>query len=141
VTKEKGVLSIAEGQVRPEPDPEVDAKPKRRRFTAKYKLQIIKEVEACREEGEIGALLRREGLYSSHLTTWRRQRDEGALRELGKKRGRKAKPRDKEKERLARENAQLKRQLAQAEQIIEIQKKVAGLLGIPLKTLEDEENG
>ena len=86
-------------------------------------------------------MLRREGLYSSHLTSWRKQRDTGALQELGKKRGRKAKPRDKEKERLQRENMRLKQELVRAEQIIDIQKKVAGLLGIPLRSLDDDNNG
>ena len=138
MSKEKGVLSITEQKVLAVPDPEVDAKPKRRRFPAKYKLDILKEVEACREEGEIGAVLRREGLYSSHLTTWRRQRDDGALRGLGKKRGRKAKPRDKEKERLQRENARLQRENQQLRAINEIQKKVSALLGIPLNTPEDD---
>ncbi len=109
------------------PEPEVDAKPTRRRFTAAYKLKIVEEADEC-SEGEIGALLRREGLYSSHLSTWRRQREEGAIQALGKKRGRKAKPRDKEKEQLVRENAKLRRKLEQAEKIIEIQKKVSALL-------------
>lgn len=138
MSKEKGVLIIAEERGRSVPDPEVDAKPKRRQFTAKYKLDILKEVEACREEGDIGAVLRREGLYSSHLTTWRRQRDAGALRGLGKKRGRKAKPRDKEKERLQRENARLQRENQQLRAINEIQKKVSALLGIPLNAPEDD---
>ena len=136
--EKKSVLHAIEGEVRP--DPEVDAKPKRRRFSAEYKLRILKEYEACSEDGEVGALLRREGLYSSHLTTWRKQRDDGALRGLGKKRGRKAKPRDKEKERLQRENARLKRELARAAEINTIQKKVAGLLGIPLNSPDRDED-
>jgi transposase-like protein len=111
----------------PPPNPEVDAKPTRRTFTAAYKLKILDDADGC-SEGEIGALLRREGLYSSHLTAWRRQRAEGALQALGKKRGRKAKPRDKEKEQLIKENAKLRRKLEQAEKIIEIQKKVSALL-------------
>jgi len=139
VAKEKqDVLRVAERDVRP--DPEVDAKPKRRRFTAEYKLRILKEYEACSENGEVGALLRREGLYSSHLTKWREQRDAGALRELGRKRGRKAKPRDKEMERLQRENIRLHRENRQLKQINEIQKKVAGLLGIPLNSPDLDEN-
>jgi transposase-like protein len=113
--------------VMPPPNPEVDAKPTRRTFTAAYKLKILDDADGC-SEGEIGALLRREGLYSSHLTAWRRQRAEGALQALGKKRGRKAKPRDKEKEQLIKENAKLRRKLEQAEKIIEIQKKVSALL-------------
>jgi transposase-like protein len=111
----------------PPPNPEVDAKPTRRTFTAAYKLKILDDADGC-SEGEIGALLRREGLYFSHLTAWRRQRAEGALQALGKKRGRKAKPRDKEKEQLIKENAKLRRKLEQAEKIIEIQKKVSALL-------------
>src|SRR5215469_1677822 len=75
----------------PVPDPEVASKPKRRQFTAEYKRSILEEAEACRDEGAIGALLRREGLYSSHLTTWRRQREQGEQEALTpKKRGRKA---------------------------------------------------
>ena len=69
-----------------DPDPEVPAKVKRRRFTAEYRLRILKESDACKKPGELGALLRREGLYSSHLTHWRRQREEGALRDLHRRR-------------------------------------------------------
>lgn len=79
------------------PDPEVPERPKRRRFTAEYKLAILKEADAATEPGEIGALLRREGLYSSHLVDWRRQRDAGVLQALGKKRGRpRPDPKDRE---------------------------------------------
>ena len=122
------------------PDPEVDAKPRRRTFPADYKLRILQEVSACSGEGEIGQVLRREGLYSSHLSTWRQQRDEGALRELGKKRGRKPKRQDRDTERLKRENARLLRENAQLKQILAIQKKVSELLGIPLSHLENDEN-
>jgi transposase-like protein len=123
------------------PDPEVVAKPKRRRFSAKYRLRILKEAERCKRPGEIGALLRREGLYSSLLTTWRRQRDEGALAELGRrKRGPKPRVVDPRIRQLEKENARLQRKLKQAETIIEIQKKVADMLGIPLKTQGDDEN-
>jgi len=121
-------------------DPEVAEKPKRRRFSAEYRLRIVREADACKEAGEIGALLRREGLYSSLLTAWRRQRDEGALEGLrSKKRGPKAKAVDPRVKRLERENARLKRKLEQAETIIDIQKKVAGMLGIPLRTSEPDE--
>ena len=120
------------------PDPEVVAKPQRRTFTAKYKLKILKEVDACRGEGAVGEVLRREGLYSSHLTTWRRQRESGALTALGQKRGRKARLKDKEKEELRKEVEMLRHKLQQAEQIIEIQKKIASLLGQPLKNDESE---
>ena len=76
-------------------DPEVPEKPRRRRFTAEYKLSIVAEADACDDSGGVGALLRREGLYSSHLSTWRRQRDEGQLRALSpKKRGRRARKND-----------------------------------------------
>ena len=119
------------------PDPEVLEKPKRRRFSAEYRLRIVREADACKEPGEIGALLRREGLYSSLLTAWRRQRDEGALEGLrSKKRGPKAKAVNPRLKQLEREIARLKRQLEQAETIIEIQKKVAGILGIPLRSSE-----
>src|SRR3954454_11667695 len=70
------------------PDPELVERPKRRRFTAMYKLEILEQAEACTRPGEIGALLRREGLYTSHLTAWRKQREQGALAALGRRRGR-----------------------------------------------------
>ena len=123
-------------------DSEVVERAQRRRFTAAYKLRILREVEACREPGEIGALLRREGLYSSHLTTWRRARDEGSLHALApKKRGRKPKqaaPLQAENARLVRENARLEHRLRRADLVIEVQKKVAEILGIPLRTLPDD---
>jgi transposase-like protein len=130
----------ASGVVAGPPDPEVAEKPKRRRFSAEYRLRIVREADSCTEPGEIGALLRREGLYSSLLTAWRRQRDAGALEGLrSKKRGPKAKAVDPRVKRLERENARLKRKLEQAETIIGIQKKVAGILGIPLRTSEHDE--
>ena len=126
------------------PDPEVPAKPKRRQFTAEYKRSILDQAEACRDEGAIGALLRREGLYSSHLTAWRRQRDQGELTALGpKKRGRKptANPLAEENQRLRTQNARLSRRLEQAELIIDVQKKVSALLGISLPEVKSgEEN-
>lgn len=122
------------------PDPEVVARPKRRRFTAEYKLRVLREVDACRP-GEIGTLLRREGLYSSHLVLWRRQREEAAEVQLrGRKRGPKPKAPDPRLKQLEREKARLERRLKRAEAIIEIQKKVAALLGIPLKNLDSDEN-
>ncbi len=122
------------------PDPEVAEKPKRRRFSAEYRLRIVREADSCKGPGEIGALLRREGLYSSLLTSWRRQRDTGALAGLEpKKRGPKAKAVDPRVKGLERELARLKRKLEQAETIIDIQKKVAGILGIPLRTSEPDE--
>ena len=117
------------------PDPEVTEKKPRRRFTAAYKLRILREYESCRQPGEIGALLRREGLYHSNISTWRRQRDQGALQGLSpKKRGRKARkpdPMARKVARLERENRQLAKKLKQAETIIEVQKKISEILGIP----------
>ena len=106
----------------------------RRRFTATYKLRVLHLVEQCSQLGEIGALLRKEALYSSHLSTWRRQRQEGSLQALSpKKRGRKAKPMNPSAERIARlekENLRLKLNLRKAEIIIEAQKKISEILGI-----------
>jgi len=125
-------------------DSEVLEKGSRRRFTAKYKLRILEEGDACTGPGQIGALLRREGLYSSHLTTWRRQREAGALAGLAvRKRGRKANLQDRQIQRMAeleRENERLRHRLAQAETIIDVQKKVSSLLGIPLSRPETDEN-
>ena len=113
------------------PDPEVVARAARRHFTAEYKRRILQETEACIQPGEVGALLRREGLYSSHLTTWREQRERGELQGLtAKKRGRKADPQAAEIARLQRENERLKIQLERAELIIDIQKKVSQMLGL-----------
>ncbi len=118
-----------------DPNPEVPAKARRRHFTAKYKLRILKEVDQCTELGDIGAVLRREGLYSSHLSKWREQRDAGALAGLTpKKRGRKARPVDPQAQRVAeleRENARLRDKLEKAETIIEVQKKLSQLLASP----------
>ena len=120
----------------PTPDPEVlPKKKKRRRFTAQYKLRILEAAEACSQPGEIGALLRREGLYSSHLTDWRRQREQGALAALSRKRGRKAKSDvdnalTKENLRLSREVERLQDRLAKAQAIIDVQKKLSELLGL-----------
>ncbi len=130
----------ASGGVAGPPDPEVAEKAKRRRFSAEYRLRIVREADSCKESGEIGALLRREGLFSSQLLLWRRQRDAGSLEGLrSKKRGPKAKAVDPRVKGLERENARLKRKLEQAETIIDIQKKVAGILGIPLRTSELDE--
>ena len=126
---------------RPTPDPAVDAKPRRRRFTTESKLRILREADACKHPGELGALLRREGLYSSYLTAWRRQREQiakvgMAARKRGP-RGRAVDPRLKE---LERENAKLKRRLQRAELMLAIQKKASEMLGIPLNHLDDDEN-
>ena len=120
----------------PPPDPEVTARHTRRRFTTKYKLEILRKADACSKPGEVGALLRREGLYSSLLATWRRQRQEGLT---PKKRGRKALAVDPRVKKLEQENARLVRKLKQADAIIAFQKKVHELLGIPLKPFESEE--
>jgi hypothetical protein len=117
-------------------DSEVLEKGSRRRFTAKYKRQVLEEADGCTEPGQIGALLRREGLYSSHLSAWRRQREAGALAGLApRKRGRKASHRERQTRRMAeleRENERLRHRLAQAETIVDVQKKVSSLLGIAL---------
>jgi len=113
-------------------DPEVVVKAQRRQFTAAYKHRILQEADACAQPGEIGALLRREGLYSSHLNTWRHQRVRGEQQGLTPaKRGRKTDPQAAENARLQRETERLKAQLARAELIIEVQKKVSQLLGLP----------
>ena len=108
---------------------EVLSKATRRRFTAKYKLRILREVDACTEPGEISALLRREGLYSSHLTTWRKAGERGELAALApKKRGRKAKRRDARDAQIAeleRENAKLRARLERAEVLLDLQKKAS----------------
>jgi transposase-like protein len=111
------------------PDPEVPAKAKRRTFSAEYKLRILEEADNCTEPGEVGALLRREGLYSSNLTQWRRQREAGGLGGLRpKKRGRKKDQQAAENAKLRRENERLRKQLEQAEFIIAAQKKLAQAL-------------
>ncbi len=115
-------------------DPEVVPRAKRRRFTAAYKLRILEEVAKCDQSGQIGALLRREGLYSSHLTTWRRQRREGQLQALRpKKRGRKADPQAAEIAALRKENERLRTRLEQAELIIDVQKKLSRALGLAIE--------
>jgi transposase len=118
------------------PDPEVPARHAKRRFTTAYKIEILRKADACTRAGELGALLRTEGLYSSHLATWRRQRADG-LRP--KTRGRKTKVVDPQVKKLAQENRRLTSRLARAEAIIAFQKKVAELLGIPLKPFEADE--
>ena len=123
-----------------DPDPEVPAKAHRRRFTAEYRLRILKQADACKKPGELGALLRREGLYSSLLTNWRRQREQGGLREMrDRRRGPKPRPVDPRMKHLEAENRRLHRKLQRAETIITLQKKVAEILGIPLKPLEIDE--
>ena len=109
-----------------QPDPEVLPRAKRRQFSAGYKLRVLQEVDDCSEAGQIGALLRREGLYSSQLSEWRRAREAGQLQALsGQKRGRKAEAQATEMATLRRENEQLKAQLVQADLISAAQKKLA----------------
>jgi len=119
-------------------DPEVSERPVRRRFSAEYKLQILRQADACTESGQLGELLRREGLYSSLLSTWRTGRERGTLDALTpKKRGRKPRANDpliEENRRLERVNKRLVERLRQAEVIIDVQKKVAEILGIPLQS-------
>jgi transposase-like protein len=124
------------------PDPQVPEKAQRRRFSAEYKLRILEKVEDA-QPGEIGSLLRREGLYSSHLAKWRKQSKEGRLQALSKKRGRK--PRlDAQPDagtriaKLERENERLRRKLTQAETIIDVQKKLSQALGITSPDLEEK---
>ena len=116
------------------PDPEVRERAARRRFTAEYKRQVLRQADQCAGVGDLGALLRREGLYSSHLTTWRRQREQGTLVALApKKRGRPTTPVSPLARRVAeleRDNARLGRRLHQAEAIIEAQKKLSEILGL-----------
>jgi transposase len=124
------------------PDPEVPERPARRRFSAAYKLAVLAEIDAA-ESGGIGAILRREGLYSSHLVDWRRARDRGALEALARPSGRpRPNPLPKEVDRLTRQNGRLEQRLVTAERIIEIQSKVSALLGIPpAQEREDDESG
>ena len=132
-----GARDVAPGP----PDPEVPATPTRRRFSAEYRLRILKEADACKKAGELGALLRREGLYSSHLITWRQQRDRGALVGMrATKRGPQRRPVDPRVKQLEAENRRLQRKLQRAETIITLQKKVAEILGIPLKPLDSDES-
>lgn len=126
------------------PNPEVSSKTPRRRFTAAYKQRILEEADACQEPGEIGALLRREGIYSSYLANWRNQRRQGTLSGSSeKKRGPKSNNNSElqdELERLKRENARLKQQLDKAETIIDVQKKLSTLLGVMMPETEDKDN-
>jgi hypothetical protein len=126
-----GGRAAPEGVPRPEqvPDPELVEQAKRRKFTAKYKADILAKADACSRPGEVGELLRREGLYTSHLTYWRKQREAGALKELGKQRGRK--PVDRRDEEIAKLTRKLERseaELQKARRVIEIQGNVSALL-------------
>jgi transposase-like protein len=131
--KESIKLGDTSSAGRTDPDPEVLENKLRRKFTAKYKLAILRKTDSCTEPGQVGALLRREGLYSSNLTTWKRQREQGLLDVMSpKKRGRKKheiNPLSQELARLQKDNERLKNKLKQAETIIEVQKKISELLG------------
>jgi transposase len=124
---------ITGGRPAPRPNPEVVARPKRRRFTGEYKRRILAQLDGEQAPGDIGALLRREGLYSSHLTKWRREREAGILEGLSpQKRGPKSKsdPLADENQKLRRANERLTDQLRKAEIVIDVQKKLATLLGL-----------
>jgi len=123
-------------------DPEVIAKAKRRSFSAAYKTKILAEVEAAAGSGNIGEILRREGIYSSTLTGWRKERDAAIHSAFSQKRGPEPKnnPFTAENEKLRRQNRRLEEELRKAEIIIDVQKKVAMLLGRPLPPIPDSEN-
>jgi transposase-like protein len=138
-----GKTVAAEPATPPRPNPEVVADARRRTFSADYKQRILAKADAASAQpGAIGALLRREGLYSSHLVTWRRERQAGILQGLTPhKRGPKSKrsPQEEEIQRLRRENQRLTEELRKAEIVIDVQKKVGALLGWPLPKAEPEE--
>lgn len=141
------VAKKANGSHRPGPsgaaisEVEVESKAKRRRFTKEYKLSILERADRCSDPGEIGKLLRQEGLYSSHLSTWRGLRRAGTLKALGRKRGpAKASSSEVENGALRRENERLRKKLAQAERIIEVQKKLSEVLGISLEDVDANES-
>jgi transposase len=132
---ERSALGAARPSREGVPDPELVQRAKRRRFTAEYKLRVLRETDACTLPGEIGALLRREGLYTSHLTAWRKQRDAGALAGLDRTRGRKpGDPRDAENAALRRRAERAEAELEKARRVIEIQGNVSALLEQMLDT-------
>ena len=123
------------------PATEVESKAKRRSFTREYKLSILERADLCSGPGEVGKLLRQEGLYSSHLSTWRALRRAGSLKALGRKRGPvQATSAQLENDKLRRENERLRKKLAHAEKIIDVQKKLSEVLGISLED-ESDANG
>ncbi len=129
---EEGSVHFANSEVRP--------RNKRRRHTSQYKLQVVEEADRCSNPGEVGALLRREGIYSSSLSQWRRQRDAGALSGLGRTRGRKPKSAlEVEIAKLKKQNEKQKKQLDQAQFIIEVQKKLVRAFGSELQQAEKED--
>ena len=132
-----GSSTIGRAAVPVPPDPEVSARHARRRFTTAYKLEMLRRADACTRHGELGALLRKEGLYSSHLITWRQQRSAGLT---AKKRGPKTTVVDPRVKKLEQENRRLTARLQQAEALLAFQKKVSELLGIPLKPFVSDED-
>jgi transposase len=127
---ERSDLAAARPSRKGVPDPELVERARRRRFTAEYKLRMLQQAEACSRPGEIGALLRREGLYTSHLTAWRKQRDAGALEALDRPRGRRpADPRDARIAALERRAERAEAELEKARKVIEVQGNVSALLG------------
>jgi transposase len=127
---ERKEIDLAQEVAAPPPDPELVERARRRRFTAEYKLQILQQADACSKPGEIGALLRREGLYSSLLTEWRRQRERGSLAALDRPRGRpKSDPREAQIAALQRRLERAERELEKARRVIEVQGNVSALLG------------
>ena len=144
VSSDEVTLGVAEVVQAPgaRPDPEIRAVAKRRQFSAAYKLSVLAEADRASEPGAIGALLRREGLYSSQLAQWRREREAGALEALSRRRGRKSKM-SAEQKRIAgleARNARLEHELSQAHTIIDVQKKLCTLLGLPTAA-QDVSNG
>jgi transposase len=130
------------GPRRPLPDSEVEPKAQRRQFSVAYKLRILEQAERCQGRGELGALLRREGLYASHLGRWRALHRQGGAAALGRPRGRKPDPDTVLREqlrRLERDNQRLQRALQQAETILEVQKKLSEVLGIRLTAPDEDE--
>ena len=134
-----GSGDVEGGRAAPRPNPEVLARAKRRTYTGEYKQKVLAEADAARGSGEIGAVLRSHGLYSSHLTKWRQERKSGILEGLApQKRGPKSKvnPLTAENQKLRRDNDRLADRLRKAEIIIDVQKKVAMLLGLPIAEAE-----
>ena len=141
----KGNGKVSKVTISSVPDPEVVERPRRRKYSAAYKLSVLQESDRLKNPGEIGALLRREGLYASNIAMWSWQREKGELQGLSpKKRGPKEKSMEelsKKNKELERENRRLKRRLEHAEMILDVQKKISELSGIPLKKVEfDEED-
>lgn len=134
--RKKSAMQSNGKQPKEQPETEVVVRAKRRRFSAAYKHRIVAEADACTEQGEIGALLRREGLYSSHLSAWRKQRDRGDLTD--RQRGRKGDPAKAELKRLQRENERLRQELEKAQLIIDVQKKLSQALGLDQTEASDD---